>query len=357
MSGRGRWAACAVLALALVGGGALVLAVRPVLIPLGLAVAMAYVIAPAVAFGERHGLRRDRAILLVYAVLALLMTVVVLGLLPAAYREVQRLAQGLPEFLAQGRTWLSALQARYQAAGLPDGMRDGIDGYLLDLERQGNRLAAGAVGGLLGLLEWGLYLVLAPIFAYYILKDLDRLRRAVTWALPRRWRRTTWLLVHRVDGVLAGFVRGQLLLALMVGLLAALAVRLLGLRYALLLGLWAAVAELVPYVGPVVGALPAVLSGMMVSPVRGLQVALAYAIIQQLETAVLGPKILGENVGLHPLAVLCAVLAGGYLAGLPGMVLAVPVAGVLRVVWLFVVQQLAGPRNAPDRTGVAGPAP
>lgn len=138
------------------------------------------------------------------------------------------------------------------------------------------------------------------------------------------------------------------MLGLSVGTLAAVATALLGLRFAVLLGIWAGLTEFIPYVGPVLGAVPAVLAGLAISPLRAVEVLLAFAIIQQLENAVLSPKIMGESVGLHPIVVLFAVLAGGYLAGGWGLILALPVAGLLRVLWCFFIARLTEvPRAMP----------
>lgn len=353
MGVRRRWLLAGLGAAAL-GAAAFLLTVRPIVIPLLLALAIAYLIAPAVAALERRGFGRSAAILTVYAVLGALAGAAVLRVLPSAYGELQRLAGAVPEYAAQLRALSAAVQERFRDPGVPRGLRDGVDGLVAMAEARAQQMLESAVNHLFAYLEWGAYLVLAPIIAYYLLKDQERFKRGAVRTLPRAWRAPAIELLRGVDGVLAGFVRGQLLLAAAVGVLATLAAYLLGLRYALLLGLWAAACELVPYVGPLIGAVPALLAGLMVSPWRGLQVAVAYLIIQQLESAVLAPLVMGEHVGLHPLSVVLAILLGGALAGIPGMLLAVPLAGMARVVWLFACRRLAAPR-VPAAAGRAEP--
>ncbi|MCL4370406.1 MAG: AI-2E family transporter, partial [Chloroflexi bacterium] len=167
-----------------------------------------------------------------------------------------------------------------------------------------------------------------------------RLQTVVAAALPRAVRSRFRGLVRDLDAVLSGFVRGQLLVASSVGLMAGVATWLLGLRYAVVIGVLAGVADVIPYFGPVIGALPAVLLGLAVSPWRALQVTLAFVIIQQLENAVVGPLLIGDQVRLHPLVVIFAVLVGGTLAGVWGMLLAVPAVGMTRVLWEFSSEQL-----------------
>lgn len=323
----------------------LLLAVRPVLMPFALAMVLAYLLAPAVEALEARGVGRSWAILSVYAVLAAAGTAVAMWAAPAALRELHQFLRSVPDGVGALRGQLDALQARVRGPGVPDGVREGVDGFLREIEARADRLVGAAATGITELVEWVLYLALAPFLAYYLLRDLPQFRRAAVHALPRRWRPHAVQLLHELDGVLSGFIRGELLLSLAVGALAALATWLLRLPYSLLLGAWAALCELVPYVGPVAGAAPATLLALSVSPVRAVQVALAFAIIQQLESAVLGPHVMGASVGLHPLIVLFAILAGGYLAGVWGMLLAVPVAGVLRVLWAFVVRGLSSPRG------------
>jgi len=133
--------------------------------------------------------------------------------------------------------------------------------------------------------------------------------------------------------VLSSFVRGELLVSCVIATLSTVAAVILRLRYALLLGLVAGVFELVPYVGPFLGAIPALLAAAGNGPARVLQTAVAYAVIQQLEGTFLTPRIVGDAVGLHPLVVFAALLAGEHWAGLWGAVVAVPATGLVLVVW------------------------
>lgn len=316
--------------------------VRPVLAPFILALVLAYLIAPLVNGVTRWGLGRGWAILLVYAVLGLMLGLGVVKLLPKVIGEARRLSEAVPGYGLQARLFIAGMQQRIREMGLHPGLRDMFDRLIVDLELRSVRTlellidvrtiqqAAGFFASLL----------LAPFLAFYMLKDMDRFKARFVRSIPLRYRQESIALLRSLDRVLSGFVRGEILLSLAVGGLAALATTMLGLRYALLLGIWAFFTEFIPYIGPVLGAIPAVLMGFGVSPWKALEVVLAFAIIQQIENAVLSPKIMGESVGLHPLFVIFAVLAGGYLAGGWGLILALPVAGLLRVLWIFVVARL-----------------
>ncbi|MFZ5826285.1 MAG: AI-2E family transporter [Bacillota bacterium] len=329
--------------------------IRPVLAPFLLAIAIAYLLAPLVNGLARLGLSRGWAILLVYALLGAVGALAVIKLLPATVAEVRRLTETIPLYSERARGLTDGLQRWVREMGFPPELRDSLDRAITQIE-------VGSVAALQGLLDirtleaaasFVLSLLLAPFLAFYLLKDLDRFKERFLLSLPRKYRQEIIHLLRGLDRVLSGFVRGQILLAVAVGMLAALATWLLGLRFAVLLGIWAGLTEFIPYVGPVLGAGPAVLAGLSISPWKALQVGIAFAIIQQLENAVLSPKILGESIGLHPIVVLFAVLTGGYLAGGWGLILALPVAGLIRVLWCFVIARLT---EAPAAAIVAAPA-
>lgn len=349
---RRRWIGRIVLGLMIVGSAWFVWLIRPVLAPFLLAVAIAYVVAPLVNFLVRRGWGRGLAILTVYVGLLLLVGAGIWKGLPSAARELHRLADAIPVYGAALREMTADLQWQVERSGAPAEMREAVDKAIAGVEAW----SAGAVAAVLGpgslqrLIEVFFAVLLAPVLAFYLLKDMDYFKERLIRAVPKRWRNDIVMLLRNLDLVVAGFVRGQVLLALIVGALATVATYLLGLRYALLLGLFAGLTELIPYIGPVLGAIPAVLVGLSVSPMTALQVALVFALIQQLENAVLSPKVMGERIGLHPLAVLLVVLAGGYLVGPWGLILSLPVAGMAKVLWQFVVVRLTAPSSGPDPT-------
>ncbi|MFZ5814395.1 MAG: AI-2E family transporter [Bacillota bacterium] len=329
--------------------------IRPVLAPFLMAIGIAYLLAPLVNGLARLGLSRGWAILAVYALLGALSTLAFLKLLPAAVAEVRRLTESIPLYSERARGLTDGLQRWVWEMGLPPEIRESLDRAITQVEVRSVATLQGLldVRTLSAAAEFILSLLLAPFLAFYLLKDLDRFKERFLLSLPRRYRQEIIQLLRGLDRVLSGFVRGQILLGMAVGTLAAAATWALGLRFAVLLGIWAGVTEFIPYVGPLLGAVPAVLAGLSISPWKAVEVAIAFAVIQQLENAVLSPKILGESVGLHPIVVLFAVLAGGYLAGGWGLILALPAAGLVRVLWCFLIARLT---EAPAAAVLTAPA-
>lgn len=336
------------IAAALVLGGLVTAAgwglwtVRPVLAPFFMAIVIAYLVAPLVNALAARGMSRGWAIVTVYAVLLGMGAVGIWKLLPQAVGETRRLTEAIPTYSIRARMMVDGFHGHLAEMGVPAGMRGALDKNIREFEVVSIRTLEGMldVSAIWQAAGFILSLMLAPFLALYLLKDMERFKERFVLSLPRSYRNEIMALLRDLDGVLAGFVRGQIILGIAVGSLAYAATSLLGLRYAVLLGIWAGLTEFIPYVGPVIGAVPAVLAGLTVSPLLALEVALAFAIIQQLENAVLGPKIMGESVGLHPLTVMFSVLAGGYLFGGWGLILTLPAVALARVLWCFVVARL-----------------
>ncbi len=181
--------------------------------------------------------------------------------------------------------------------------------------------------------------IIVPIVTAYLLLDLDRMKRSLAAIVPEeRWRATMGLLAD-IDGVIGGFIRGQLLVALMIGILITGAMMLIHVPYPYLFGLLAGLGDLIPYVGAVAAFFPAFISAVLTNGwANGALVALAFVLIYEAEGHFIAPNIVGRQVKLSAFIVIVALLIGAEVAGLFGMLVAVPIAGVLRVLLTRVVQ-------------------
>ncbi len=313
-----------------------------VLTPFSLAIVLTYMVAPLVGVLERWlRLSRPAAILVAYACFAILIAAFCVFVLPDLVAELQRLVRDLPRTLATVQRAIGQVRSGYGRLPLPRDLRRAVDAGAAQVQGALMRAVHQALAGLIGAFGLVFALVLAPVLAYYTLLDLQRIQQAFGRLLPPGARQGVWACLADLDAVLSGWVRGQLTLAAVVGALATVALLVLGVRFALTLGLLAAMGELIPYFGPVLGALPA----LGVAAASGgwrlfAETAIAYLVIQQLEGSLLAPRIVGGAVGLHPLAVITALLVGDYLHGLAGVILSVPLAGCLRVLGIHAVGAL-----------------
>ncbi|MCL8207634.1 MAG: AI-2E family transporter [Actinomycetia bacterium] len=329
-----------VAAAALAGAGLLWVS-WGVLMPFVFAGVLAYLLAPVVAWFESHGLNRVAGVLLAYALTAIGVAALVLYLLPMAVQQSLNLAHVLPGFVTLAQTTWDRLLATFHEAPIPPAIRQALNQFAVNAERRLVGEIREAVGAVFGLVPGLIAVAVSPILAFYLLKDLPQITRQF-WALvPLDWHPAAFKLGRDLDRTLAGFIRGQLLVALLVGSLSTILTMLLGLPYALLIGMVAGLTDIIPYVGPIAGALPAVLLGFVRSPWTGLYAILGFILIHQIEGMVLAPKVVGDAVGLHPLVVVLAILVGGELGGMGGMLLAVPAAGVARVLAQHLYRRLA----------------
>jgi predicted PurR-regulated permease PerM len=201
-------------------------------------------------------------------------------------------------------------------------------------------------GAAIGIFELVFSLVLIVVVSIYMLLDMGRLTRAADRRFPPR--QGTTGLVIRMERALAGYVRGQLLVSLTIGASVGVGMWLLGTldwapgadRYAVLFGAFAAVTELIPYLGPILGGVPAVVYGLVVDPISALWIFLLFLAIHQIEGHIVIPKLMGSALRLHPLLVIFGLLAGGELYGLPGVFMALPLLAVLRAIWEFFSERL-----------------
>jgi predicted PurR-regulated permease PerM len=198
----------------------------------------------------------------------------------------------------------------------------------------------GVIRSVLGSLNFLIGLVIIPFWLFYILQDENQVKEGILEALHPELRADVQSLVALVDHVLSAYVRGQLLLCLFVGVLATIAMFIIGVPFAPVLGLIAGIFEVLPNIGPYLGAVPAILVALATNPVSAIWVAVAFFAIQLIENLVLVPRISGKSVKLHPALVMMVLVIGGQLAGFWGMLIAVPVTAVIRDVFLYLYLRL-----------------
>lgn len=321
-------------------GMLLLFRVRIILGPFFLAFALAYLLNPLVEGLERHKISRNKSIAIIFALILAVLATAIFLVLPTLYNELSKLAIILPSTLQWIVERIEDFREQFKATGLPNRVALVLDEHL----GQGEVIIADRLNLFLAnlpnaLASLTLY-ILSPVITIYFLADWKGLRDSFFRLVPQR-RRMEWRrLWQDINHVIRQFVRGDLVIAVIVGILIGVGVKLVGMEYALLIGLICGVSDLIPYFGPVIGAVPAVLLGLTKSPGMAFKVALVILIVQQLEGNVISPKLMGDSVGLHPLWVVFALLAGGELAGFWGMFLAVPLAAVIRVVFKHVYFKL-----------------
>lgn len=319
---------------------AVIYVLRGVLVTFLLAGVLVYLLYPLVQAMERRGGSRVMAILLAYAALLIIGSAFMLYIIPRFINQLHLLLYMLPSYTNQVEWYLRELQSSYYRTELPVGMRLVIDGQINKLQQDIQNLLVQAVQLIFNLAGYCLDFLLAPVVAFYILKDTDRFKSKLEALLPAERFHQLWQLGKEINAILSSFIQGNLLLVLIVGLLTGTAMALIGVEYAVMLGIIAGLAELIPYFGPFIGAVPAVAMGLLQSKFMAVKVIIIILIIQQIEGNILAPKVLGKSVGLHPLFIILALMAGAELYGIVGMLLAVPTAAIIRIIIIFLYKKI-----------------
>lgn len=305
--------------------------VRDILTPFLLAAALAYLANPLVNAFERREIPRSLAIILVYTVFVVAAVLTIYGLIPAWTRELNAVLLNLPLMAQQIErstlNWVNNLVRLPGSELLKEVITVSIHRGEMILEN----LSARVLDSLLGLFPRAFNLVLAPFLAYYLLRDQELIRTTLLSLVPHDKRHDVQDVLREVNRVIAGFLRGQIIVSIFVGSFIGLALLLLRVDYALLIGAFAGLLDIIPYFGPIIGAIPAVALALLKSPVTALWVIVAFVVANQIESMVLQPRIVGGHVGLHPLTVIFAILAGGKLLGIWGMLVAVPLTAAIKV--------------------------
>lgn len=315
----------------------LIYVLKPILMPFAVAALLAYLGDPVADKFETWGWNRTLAVCAVFTIMILFLIIFLLLIIPAAGQQLDNFVRRAPDMLNWLQTVLMpALAERLNMPDLQLPMAEVKSALIANWQKAGNVigiLAKQVTTSGMAFVAWMANLVLIPVVAFYLLRDWDVLMGLIRESLPRRFEPSIVSLAGECDEVLSEFLRGQLLVMFLLGLLYAVGLWIVGVDGALLLGLIAGMASIVPYMGVVVGV---VVSGIAAYAqfqefLPLVWVGVVFGIGQMVEGMVLTPLLVGDRVGLHPVAVIFAILAGGQLYGFLGILLAVPVAAVIMV--------------------------
>jgi predicted PurR-regulated permease PerM len=321
------------------------------LAPFILGFVLAYILDPVVDRVQRRGIKNRGLAVAVLAVptLVLLTLAIVFGV-PALIQQLHAFVDQVPEALQRGVDWLQNLRARVLAGQIPI-LRGEAFSRMLEsfspervaayIDQQQAVIARRVWGAVLGVgrgvgiaLSILGYVVLTPVLTIYLLLDFDRLVERAGTLIPKD-KRDIWVpFMTEYDSLLARWMRGQMLAALIVGILTWLGLWIAGFPYPALVGAVAGVFNLVPYLGLVVSAVPAILiallSGNIVASL--IKAAIVFAVVQTIDSSVTGPRITGGSVGLHPVWVILAIAVGSFFFGFVGLLLAMPAAVFIKLI-------------------------
>ena len=325
---------------------------RSALGPFIVGLVLAYLLDIPVERISRTGLPRWLSVLIVYAVTAFVVYQGLRLMLRPLADEISTFIAELPRFTAQ-------IADQYAHLDLPPALRNAVDSFLAELGQGIGGIdpstllpVASIFAGVLGTL---VAYIIVPVWAFYLIKDRPALAAAAERSLPAEWRADTRAVASLALRVFGQWLRGQLILGVAVGIATFAGLILLSVtvdpifgRFAIFLAVVAGVFELLPIIGPILSAIPAVLLALTAGVQPALAALLLYLVIQQVENNVFVPKIQGDAVELHPTIIMVALVLGGSIGGLLGAILALPIAAASRDVFRYVFHRVDVPPASPD---------
>jgi predicted PurR-regulated permease PerM len=303
--------------------------VRSTVIILIISALIAYILDPIASYFEYKGLSRTQATLAVFAIFGFLIGVLFYFIIPIIIDQITNIQKMLSDN--------SSVNSLDQFDRMLKGRFPFLANIPIDIPNELNKILMGftdsALSIIMDLFSIITTFIIIPFTVFFILKDGLKLKKGFIRLIPNKYFEMTLNIMHKTDQQLGGFLRGQFIDASIIGLLATIALWILGVDYFALIGVFAGLTNLIPYVGPLMGAIMA----LTVVIIKGgsttliILVAVAFALIQLTDNIFVQPLVVAKNVDLHPLSVLLVVIIGGQFFGILGMLLAVPAISIIKV--------------------------
>lgn len=289
---------------------------------------IASALSPTVDMMAKNKIPRPLTIIAWYFLIIALFGAVVYFVLPPVITQLRQLAEQLPLYFSNFTSFIEQLrQFGVQAHLIDDSQQNltALSNFLNNFSSELFSTTKGFIGGFVAMLT-------VLVLTLYLLLDEDGIKKFFVALLPIKQKSQIVAVTNKVGHGLGAWLRGQLILAIMVGVVVYIGLSLIGIPYALTLAILAGVLEIIPIIGPIISAIPAILIALTISPTLALIVTGFYILVQEMENKLLVPKVMQYSVGLHPVTIIIVLLIGAKLMGILGILLAVPVTTMIHII-------------------------
>ena len=309
-----------------------------ILSPLFIGIVVAWLFDPIVTKLQKKGVSRVLGSLLVYTILILFIYLLCRLMIPSIASQLEDLGKSVPNFVNYMKDNIDAFFDRLDnmgdynfndiKIGLYDGINNMSESLTVDLPSKVMSMASSIIAG-------GVNLLIGLLVGLYMLFDFDSVKKHIRSLVPKKYKEDTFELFSRLNGNLRSYVKGTLLIMGILFVFQSIALSIVGLKAPLVFGLFCAITDIIPYIGPYIGGIPAVLVGFSISPTTGFFALLAVVICQCLENYFLQPVVMGKTMKLHPVTIMIGLLVFNYFFGILGMVIATPTISILKTIFNF----------------------
>ncbi|MDP3011696.1 MAG: AI-2E family transporter [Candidatus Hydromicrobium sp.] len=313
--------------------------IKIAIIPLILAIAIAYLLTPIVILLQKK-MRRVFAVTITYIIFTGIIFTIFFFIIPIIIDQFRTFMDRFPAYMEnltkiindflQNSVLIKSAENLIGKEIIPKDVSS-ITKYLIsriNLEEIDIFRRATTVGMLV--FNTVLYLIVGPLLGIYILNYTDKIKTTFIKIIPKRFKNQTTIILERINKVAGRYVRGQILVSIIVGILCTIVLLVLKVDFAILLGSIAGLLNMIPLLGPIIGAIPAALTALFISPLKALLVILLFIAVQQIDNYIISPNIMKYQVGVHPGIIIFSLMAGGALFGILGLLIAVPTVAILQ---------------------------
>lgn len=306
---------------------------------------LAYLFNPIINYLEKKKINRLKGVFILYLTIISGFLIFAFLVIPKSSIEIKRLLTNMPIYMENITEKVDEFYNRYYATlgDLPPlfhGIQQAVMENIVGIEHIIIDGFKNFLGGIIKTFTKVVSLILTPILTFYFLVDKDYFKEKLINLIPRKYRRESIELFREIDISLSKFVRGRIIMAVYVGVATSIVLLIMNIDFALGIGFITGVADIIPYIGPFLGFLPAVFFALMDNPIKALWIGIIFILIQWVENNILAPKVIGDTTGIHPLVILVSIIIGGGVFGVMGMILAVPVVAISIILFKFISKKL-----------------
>lgn len=305
-----------------------------VFLPFLIAAFITYLLHPIIEKIHEGGLHRGLAVGIIYVIFFGGIGLAVYKGLPEMIKQLKDLSESVPELANQYMGFIDMIQKKTET--WPDGIQEKVNESIVAIEQKLALLLEKIINMIMEIISSFFTIVLIPFISFYMLKDFTAIKKVVWYITPRKWRKAGTHFLRDVDKSLGNYIRGQIFICFVIGSLSAILFWIFHMKYPLLLGLIIGITNVIPYFGPVIGAIPAVIIASAISVKMIIITVCIVLVMQFLEGNILSPLIVGKSLHMHPLVIILALLIGEELGGILGLILSVPILAIFKVGFLHI---------------------
>lgn len=306
---------------------------------------LSYLLNPIVNFFEKKNISRLWSVIFLYILICVIIFIFSFLLIPEIIKESKNIGNILPFYLNKIYEYIDLIESKriLNLENLPpkfDGLRKVFEDNINDFEKFLIKWIKKFTNITINMFSKIFTLVLVPIISFYFLKDREFFKKKIYLTIPKTHRNEITRLSKEIDKAVSEFIRGRIIVGIYVGITTTIALLILDINFAFSIGMLAGLADIIPYFGPIIGIIPAVFFALLDGPLKALWVIIVITIIQQIENNIITPKVVGESVGIHPVTVILSLIIGGGFFGILGMLLAIPVVAIVKIVYSYFVEKV-----------------